>query len=85
MSGIVFTSEWAKTHPTDAQLLSDELLYEALEAEAAAKVCSSCWYFSEVDHMEPHYGICALESDPECHEFKTVHQSDGCPEWEYYE
>lgn len=82
MNGIVFNSDWAETHPTDAQLLADELLYEALEAEAAARTCNCCWYFADVDHMEPFYGICSLHSEPSDLYFKVVHGADGCYEWQ---
>ena len=82
MNGIVFTSEWAKTHPTDAQLLSDELLYEALEAEAAERVCGVCVnYCEDYIALKEGWGICLRQ--PEDMEVFFTEEDSSCPDWEH--
>lgn len=81
--GTVFTSEWAKTHPTDAWLLSEELRLEAQQEEVKKYSCSCCnnWY-EESTALKPGWGICTANSDLDSFDIDFRECYETCMDWE---
>lgn len=80
--GIAFTSQWAKDHPTDAWLLSQELQWEARQEEARLRSCSMCyWWFSD-GPFKTGQGLCCMQSDMENFDFLFCDCTETCEGFE---
>ena len=56
---VAWTSEWAKTHPVEAQIISDELDMERMEEEREKVSCAYCYHFlCDYSALKTGWGIC---------------------------